>query len=313
MIERVESFSEIQGDKLPFPVYKANRLPFTDLSIRINNEKWASIRFFVLSGGKKFRVKEFFLDWFFTGFPKSLLKDFSSSYSEVETFYVGGNQFYYGKNYHGLDSVSGYVCGTQIEVECDSYATIGNFTEVVKDLLSRKPDYVPPENMQFPDRSHSVGNPKGEWYENRRISMLNWQRTANGEYAFSSHRMKASGIGDLVKNGQHMTILILQERGYEKVIWAEVAGSGMNIKNAIYNVRKGTGFYHRLSEIPGGSILFRDDDGPGILRIADGNRTWTIGFSPGFIMEDIISFSERLPEFRTFLQNTLEAAIHENA
>ncbi len=313
MIERLESFSDIPMEKLPFPVYTANRLPFNDLTMRAGNEKWASIRFFVLSNGKRFRVKEFFLDWFFTGFPKSLLKDFSSSYSAVETFDVGGSHFYYGKNYHGLDSVSGYVSGTQIEVECGSYASIGDFTEVVADLLSRKPDYVPPEAMQFPERSHSVGRPGGEWYENRRISNLDWYRTAHEEYTFSGHTMMTSGIGYLVVGGQQMTILILQEHGYEKAIWAEVAESSLKLRNAIYNVRKGSGFYNRFTEIPGGSLLFRETEGPGILRIVEKSRTWTIGFSPGFTMEETISFSKKLTDFSDFLQKTLESAIQENA
>lgn len=313
MIERFENFSDIPLDELPFPVYTANSLPFTELSIRVNDEKWPTVRFFVMYGGKKFRVKEFFLDWFFTGFPKSLLEDFSSSYSDVETFYIEGTPFYYGKNYHGLDSVSGYVSGTQVEIECDSSSSIGDFSEVVEDLLSRKPDHVPPEDMQFPERSHSAANPGGEWYENRRIGRLGWFRTRREKYAFSGHVMRTSGIGSMVADGKNMAILILEESGYEKVIWAEMAGSGINIRNAIYNVRKGSGFYKRFSEIPGGSLLFREPGGPGILRIEDSSQTWTVGFSPGFTREEIMAFSRNLPDFGAFLQRTLESAIHEKA
>lgn len=313
MIQKAESFSGIPRDSLPFPVYTATRLPFTDLSIRVNDEKWPSVRFFVHSGGKKFRVKEFFLDWFFTGFPKSLLRDFSSSYSPVVTFSKRGTVFYYGKNYHGLDSVSGFVYGTQVEIECESPATAGEFTEVVGDLLSNMPDPVPPDRMQFPDRSHSAKGHSGEWFENRRISRLKWYRTAREDYPMSGHSMRSSGIGNLTVDGQWHTILILEEGGYRNAVWAESASSGLDISNAIYNVRKGSGFYSRFSVIPGGSLLFRENKGPGILRIMDGDQTWTIGFSPGFTSEEILDFSRKLAEFSTFLNSTLESAAHSNA
>ncbi len=313
MIERLNDFGEIPREVLPFLVYSPMDFPCSELSLRIADEKWPSIRFVMMASGKEYRIKEFFMDWFFTGFPKSLFKDFSSSYSPVENLKVEGVVFYFGKNYHGYDSVSGFACGTQLEIECKSGATKGEFMEVVQDLLSSKPDPDLLSKLQFPDRSHSAKGNDGDWYENKRVSRLKWLNTDGGEYAISGHRMRSSGIGNLVMDGHRQSILILEENGYEKAIWAEVTDSGLAVPNAIYNFRPGSDFYDLFVDVPGGKLLFREPDGPGILRSEVHEEVWTIGFSPGFARDEIVSFSEDISSFRGFLESTRLAAGQDRA
>lgn len=313
MIQKISDFSEVPIYRLPFMVLSPSKLEFKELSVRIDDEKWPTVRFKLISGNKEFRVKEFFMDWFFTGFPKSIMKDFSSSYSEVQSFTVGDTVIFYGKNYKGLDSITGYFHGTHLEVESNSHASEGEFKVVVSDLLSRDPDFSLTEKMQFPDRSHSSKGFYGEWFENRRISRLNWLRTSNGEYKLHNHRLKASGIGYINSGNMKQVILILEEDNYLRNIWYEIADRGIPIENAVYDMRQGTGFYTKKTESKDGSIIYRDPCGPGILRIEDGTNIVTVGFSPSFSYADIIGFAQHMPEFELFVDKTLAQSLQDMA
>lgn len=313
MTENYRNFSEIPKERFPFPIYRANDLPFKELTLRTNDAKWPTVRFFVESRGKKFRIKEFFMDWFFTGFPKSLFKDFSSSYSEVKDLVIDHTVFYYGKNYHGLDSVSGFRFGTQLEVECKISASPEDFIEVIEDLLETRPEISHLRGKQFPDRSHSAKGYESDWYENKRVSRLNWYRTGMKEFIFSGHRMTTSGIGTMAVEDKSHTILILEENGFESAIWAEKTDRDIEISNATYNFRKGTGFYNSFKQTPEGKLLFREPNGPGILRVEMDQVVWTVGFSPGFSIDEIRAFSEMISIFSNFFDNALRNAIHEKA
>lgn len=305
MIREYDDFSLLPKRDIPFLVLGTSNLEHEDLTLRTADEKWTTIRFIVTAGSKKYRVKEFFMDWFFTGFPKSLFRDFSSSYSKVESFSIHHTTFFYGKNYKGHDSVSGYYLGTQIEIECDLSSTISEFRTVVKDLFTGNTDAQHLTTLQFPDRSYFTRGPAGDWYEEERISRLGWIRTPREEYSVSGHKMRTSGAGQIKVNGKMQSILILEEDNFRNVIWAEFSDKCIKLKNAAYDVRIGSGFYDKSVEMKNGIVILRQPDGPGILQAENRGITVTVGFSPGFTENDVVPFSEKIESFCSFAQGVL--------
>ncbi len=312
MIEAYPDFSGLPLTEFPFTVLRPMELEFSSLTVRKYGEKWPTVRFVINKGGKEYRVKEFFMDWFFTGFPKSLLKDFSSSYSKILDFNIQGTDFFYGKNYHNRDSVSGYHRGTQIEIECNLPASIEEFMVIAGDLMRSYSRKERIEQMQFPERSYFSNGHESDWFEDQRVSRLKWLKTPQLEYTIPNHRMEASGIGYLNLGQYKHRILILQENGFQRNIWIESTSKGINLKNAFYDVRAGDGLYDQCIDKENEIILYRNSRGPGVLRAEVENTVFTIGFSPGFSLSDIFDFESRIILLENFIEDMLQGAIQEN-
>lgn len=301
MIEPCESFQDLPLHNLPFTVYAPTLLPAEQLTARFNDVRFPTVRYLVTYNGKTFRVKQFFMDWFFTGFPKSLFRNFSSTYSTVESFSVAGTSFYYGKNYRDNDSVSGYRSGTQIEIECSSGADLTEFRKVSEDVISSRFGSEAIASLQFPARSFFAKGRQGDWFEERRISRLAWHNTCNEKFSISGHNLRTSGIGIVEVRDKKQAIFILQEKNYENVVWAEISDRNMDLEHAYYFMRQGEGFYHKFENFRNGSILLREPYGPNILRIEENMTVFTFGFSPGFKPAETMEFIHSLKEFSAFL------------
>lgn len=315
MIHRLSDFSDLSRFRLPFIVLKPSRLKYRDLSVRVNDLRWPTVRFVVKYRGREFRVKEFFLDWFFGGFPKSLLRDFVDTYSEVSSDYVRGYKVFTGRNYRGRDSSSAYVCGTQVEIDCQEPSEKQDFMDIMDDILHQRPDPLPLKDYQYPDRSHFSRGYRSDWYENNRISRMEWRRTPRRIYHFRGHNLRSSGMGFQQAGGMLQEIFILEEAEYTRTVWVEAADENIGIEHAFYRVRKEGTFYDVYREYPDerGSLLFRSADGPGVLRIRRDSQIWTLGFSPGFDEEDIGHMMRHMGELEMFLDGLRDGLRQERA
>lgn len=313
MIHRLSDFSDLDRYELPFPLIKPHKLKYKDISLRIADEKWTTLRYLVKYKGKTFRVKEFFLDWFFTGFPKSLLRDFSSSYSEIENISVHGYTIFTGKNYRQRDSASAYIHGSQVEVDSPEEIQVADFKGLFLDLLEEIPDPGKLSNMQYPDRSHFAKSTKTSWYEEERISRLNWYRTSRYLLSMPGHSMRSCGIGFYGRNDSEHEILILEENQWKSMLWIESVKADTTLEHALYRVRPGEGFYDYSTSSEDGQevIIFRQDLGPGVLHTEHNGHIFTIGFSPGFSLDDINYVSENMELVDSFLKKVREDSIQD--
>ncbi len=311
MIQNYSDFSDIPLKTLPFIVLRPDELSYRKLSVRFDDEKWPTVWFIVTSGNREFRVKEFFMDWFFTGFPKSLFRDFSTSYSEVENIPVNDLTFFYGKNYHGLDSASGYYFGTQIEIECNKPVTAEEMKSIVGDLIKKPLNNEKLKDLQFPDRSHFTKGHDSDWFEDRRVSRLKWVRTPDIKLSISGHTLETSGIGFIDVDHKKHRILILQENGFQNAVWVEVTDWDIRLEHVVYDVRIGKGFYTESIEMKQERILYREPSGPGVLRADRGDVRITIGFSPGFMLADMVGFKQKIDDLEDFVEKVLVQSLQE--
>lgn len=304
MIRRLSDFSDLSGYRLPFVVIRPSRMKYRDISIRVHDMRWPTLWFVMKHNHREFRVKEFFLDWFFPGFPKALMRDFASTYSKVVSFYAGGYKVFLGKDYHAHDSASAFVHGTQLEVVCREGASEDSFKDIFDDLLHERVDPLPLADHQFPDRSHFAKGYEGTWYEEQRVSRLDWFRTPRKIFWMPGHELRASGTGRTSVGGKTQEMFILEEREYRNAIRIEISDENIELEHANYNIRKGDGFYD-VTVGPEGKdyqIVFRSEDGPGILNFIKEHRVWTVGFSPGFSMDDIEQFAASSDNLIAFLE-----------
>ncbi|MEM3676428.1 MAG: hypothetical protein QXV22_05165, partial [Thermoplasmataceae archaeon] len=160
----------------PFVRFLPSTLSFSDCSVRPAGQRWATLRYHIDLEPGRFRVKEFFMDWFFPGFPKCLLKDFSSSYSEVQTVVEQGRVGFMGLNYRGKLSLSATILGTQVEIEAPS-ASEGEegLRKIFRDLKPSTSDTKRLLGVPYAERSFFTHNPPAGWYEDERISRLKWE------------------------------------------------------------------------------------------------------------------------------------------
>lgn len=315
MIRVLKSFGDIEHYRLPFLAYVPMSHESYDISVRIHDQKWPSLRYHVTLSGKAVRIKQFFLDSFFPGFPKSMLKDFSSGYSTIRSREVGGYLLFLGKNYRNHDAASFWVHGTMIEMDSVDTVSDDEYEKLAIDLLSSNPDPSRLEKFQFPDRSyHSKGFP-GNWYEDQRITRLSWRRTGQFQLPIADGSLIASGVGFIQTDGGSHEIFIFQAEGYSRAVWVEIATKGIEIAHAFYDVRKGTGLFDTELELSDGKglLIFRKPSGPAVIKINIGSIIMTAGFSPGLDLHDISSFLSKLDEILTLLERIMDSIPHRDA
>jgi hypothetical protein len=287
-IERVEveKLKELQ-DSARFLFFTPKNIEITDISFRNEGRKWSTLRFVCDVGGERARVKEFFLDWFYSGFPKSLMQSFVSSYSPVEMKNRGEGVSFFGRNYKNKDASSSFFLGTQVEVEGDSMDTVKRVTD---DLHA--PFLIDKfKHLSFVDRSFFARGGKPEWFEEERITRMEW-RKLEGETLGDSLRTDSEGVlrcdGNVAER-----IVIISEPYFRRVIWVDSAIPDSQVGNLFYELRESNGLFI-VRKMGHGIMADAGRMGPAIYQEKkDGNIT-TITFSPLFSYSEINSLLPQL-------------------
>lgn len=290
----VDLFKKVEKYEFPFVSFFPENLRVEDVSERVDETKWDSLRFYVLLGDKLFRVKEFFLDWFYSGFPKSLMSDFVSTYSLVESDKVKERVFHYGKNYKGFDAISSTIFGTQIEIECSGEATKLEFAAILGDLTYSKEDFERVSNLTFKDRAYFTKKSASEWFEDTRISRMRWHNLMNRpNFRMANLDLSPSSTGRYTdKRCFDHRILVLEENNFEHVVWVDSIEIDSGVEYGYYKLRKREGLYNYFEENDG-LFAYSEPYGPGMVqRVVDG-RVYTISFSPGISLDQIEDITKR--------------------
>lgn len=300
MILELDSFKSIPMNSIPFiPVVPRDNTA-SSISLRLDDEKWPTLRYFINYGSHRIRIKEFFMDWFFTGFPKALMSSFADAYSEVSLSISGDMHIYSGKNYAGRDSASVYYHGTTVEAQSSDSMAHEEFVELFTtnmEALDETFAYV--NGMQFHERSFFAYGHHGQWYEDERIARLSWQPGVSRHVVLpGGEKLDSSGFG-VMNNGDHrQCIAIFQDNAYDGVLWLEAASVNSSIPYACYRLREGRGLYNEFMH-PGDNTdaLLMEPRGPQVIQFIDNSRIITAALNPGIhyrISSGIHDFKESL-------------------
>jgi hypothetical protein len=289
------SFRDLDEIKLPFPRVEPVDMAPSSISFRPEGNRWCSIRFTVEYNGVEYRIKEFFLDWFFLGFPKPLMKNFVETYSKIIDQEINDFIVFIGNDYKGMYALSSFVHGTQVEIETRQNNP-KDISELFSNLRVNGSDLQRLNGLQYVDRSFFARGRHGDWFEDERISRVHWQRSENKPLAINGKILSPSGLGILSTGGKEQRILVLEEDNFHRCVWIETTDSGIDIPYAFYKLRPGKYLYDDFTE--GGDAkkmtkLSRKKSGPSVVQFEYNGKIVTIGFSAGFSENDVFSFLDK--------------------
>ena len=291
----LSSFRELDEIRLPFPRVEPVDMTISDISFRPEGTRWCSLRFTVRQNGIEYRIKEFFLDWFFLGFPKSLMKNFAESYSQITDKEINDFIAFIGNDYKSMHALSSFVYGTQVEIETQSCEP-KDIVEVFSNLRVNEVDLQRLNGSQYVDRSFFVKGRHGDWFEGERISRVHWQRSEYRPLIANGKTLSPSGLGSLSVAGKEQRILVLEEDNFHRCVWLEITDREIKIPYAFYKLRPGNYLYDNFSN--GGGTrrvtkLCRRNNGPCVAQFEYDGKVVTIGFSAGFNESDVISLIDQ--------------------
>ena len=252
----------------------------SEISYRGDQVKWPTFRYFVKIEDRKYRVKEFFLDWFYPGFPKSLMSTFMGTFSEIHSMRTGDRIFFTGKDYRGRNAASSFIKGTQVEVEALDELREEDFSWIFSDLRPVRVDEIRLRGSTFRERSYFASGHRGEWFEDNRISRLHWIDHIDASFDLCGKDYRLSSAGVLL-SGSRIThcILVIEGGSFERAGWIDVVRKDSRIPYGYYEFRNEDGMfdYRDISDI---SVLMRRPSGPGMVRWSDSEMLYTTSISP---------------------------------
>ena len=254
------------------------------ISYRPEGSKWASILFRDIYNGHRLRIKEFFMDWFCPGYPKSLMKSFVDAYSGLEVTQINSTVYFYGKNYRNRDSVTFYASGTTVEIESESSCSSEELMEYSASLIPVMGLKHNRAGSDFFQRSFFCRHQAGDWFEDIRVSRLSWTALSE-EICLGNVVLKGSGIGRLLQNRNEHLICVYEDTKHNRAIWIEYLRDGSSLEHGSYQLRVGKYLYTDFN-LDGQTKkwAFRKKTGPYTFHFQILNGRVTAMFSPGFVL-----------------------------
>jgi len=286
ILDAENTFAALRNEKLGFQTFIPRNLECRNMTLRINDRKWDTVRYFSSADGICLRVKEFFMDWFYTGFPKSLLSSFMGTYSPVQHSITKNGIMFYGKNYRGNDSASLNINGTQIEVESTVTAPIDVFLKLADDLYPFEGvDFDC--NMPFHRRSFYASGKHGDWFEDQRISRMAWKTPPQKTVInIENIPLSVSSTGSF-GNGEFHRIIVLENNCFSKVSWIDFCTYPNSIEHAYYNMRKEGYLFDSFLMKEKRKYAFRKNSGPALYQFFQDGVLYTVSLSPGIPIPEI--------------------------
>lgn len=268
------SEKEIKNVHLPFVVFGIENWVHT-YSLRLSYYRHPTVVFEIPE--KSIHIKEFFMDWFYYGFPKNQMISVSSFYGAVKRRKLILNDETYplftGKDYTGKMSSCVFIEGTCLEIRHPEtqISELVNFLEHMY-AVSR------PENKPFFKKSFYC-NPPGTvfWFEEERMSRLKW--AGGKDFDFEDYELDSSGHLDDI---QKMLVFVNNRNDY---IFVDVSSADTMLRNLRYNFFGETPVFVEKERDENSIIGTLSDVGPilGQFRIKNYYVTVTIPRIDNFI------------------------------
>ncbi|MGP6206461.1 hypothetical protein ACNF42_00275 [Cuniculiplasma sp. SKW3] len=253
MIEEVHR-DNLKNYNLPFVPYI---FPYKDskLLLRHGEENHVTLVQDFNYGNLNFSVKEFLMDWYYSGFPKNLMKTSSETYSNIWRTHImiDGKKYplFYGEDYRDRFAASLFSHGLSLEIRSDE-----DFSETVRELFL---DFNPVSvNRRFYQLSHYINTKAWRWFEEERMGRMNWSELNNtriGDYYGDSK-------GDF--NNIHKIEIYRNVNG--DYLWLDMAIKGTGFKNLYYKFEDSGNLFSEVTSINDWKVYLVSEFGPAILR-----------------------------------------------
>ena len=222
------SEQELKSLVLPFNVYLPEKR-HDKITLRMSYYRHPTLKIWFPE--EQITIKEFFMDWFYYGFPKNHMKS-SNEYFGKETIQeieIDGikRTLFTGIDYENSYSSCLFLNGTCLEIR-HNRSSLEDVIEIIKTLKEVNSS----KKSNFLSRSF-YANPPGEvfWFEETRISRIKW-KTINDQSIFDS---RSFDLGFL-NNDQK---LIIFENSQGDYVFIDMSKNTKLVKNLRYSF-KGT-------------------------------------------------------------------------
>ena len=288
MLKKLDNRIDLKNIQLPFVPILPD-LELKNISIRSDSEKWETLRFEVEIDNQMMRFKEFFLDWFYPSFPKSLLRTFSLPYAplSMRSMKFQGTTYpvFFGIDYSGANAANAWMLGTTLEIRDLSHRG-KDFIDRTMDIMLHAQPGALPQRRDFISRSFYAGKErKYSWFEEERIGRMAWANTKNdinGNFLNKFDRV-CTGIF----NGIHK-LTVYSREDLNNEIWIDLFKGGSTLKNGVYRFDDdNNGILNTHSESNQFRIFSVSKFGPWLLRKSYNDIIATIGVSSGVEIGDI--------------------------
>ncbi|GGM78291.1 hypothetical protein GCM10007108_15550 [Thermogymnomonas acidicola] len=258
--------SSIRRMRLPFPAL--GHASAGELTLRPEGERWASLRIEGVALGHPFTVKEFYLDWFYPGFPKNLMSSFVDSYSNVVAFSVGTITVHTGRDYRGEQAASLQAGYTHAEIR------YRGGTGVLRAIVQGLYGIGNPVPETFVERSFLARHAGTGWFEEERVSRMLW-RPIGREIELGDGALVLDSFG-VYREGQASHCIAVYRQGSAEG-WIDFTDSTA-ISHSLYAFRDGN--FLRLG-VRDGMALLSGEMTPVLYRFDHGGFTFTVSVPMG--------------------------------
>ena len=291
MITQLRGVNDLPSPYLGFQQFlPSSQYIISNLSVRHDDSKWPTLRF-EFSGEVSGRIKEFFLDWFYYGFPKNMMSSLVDSYSEVHV--ISGNpDFFYGRDYKGMTSATAFINGTCLEVEFFTGEDKG--IKRFMSSLRRVGDlHISEPECRFHRLGFHASGHTGEWFEDMRIARLSWDSLYSG-ITIGSNYLQGSSTGVFHDKGRTVhRYSIFQEGCFERAVTLDLWDRFSDIEFLGYKLRSGGNMLKRAGRtVDGSPILSLTGSGPAIAGVRTEEIEGAVAFSLGFSVTEIKKFMD---------------------
>ncbi len=232
------SKQDLLKEKLPFNpvIFEGEDVSF---SIREPTDRHTTLIQKFSHDGMEISVKSFFMDWFYYGFPKNMMKTASDYFSAAEEFEVTleGKKYiaFSGEDYRNRKTICTYIDGTCLEVRVDK-GDPSMAGEIFKKAKNFKIDLP----VSFRERSfYAQHRGPYSWFEDERIGRLSWRDLESEKIG----QFSPDSMGILP--GLHKISIFVNERN--EYLWLDVAARGKGLRNLSYRFNfSGTVFREHL-------------------------------------------------------------------
>lgn len=261
-----EDRGQLKEAGLPFNVFVPDDGNYSSY-VRYSYTRPTSLKLVMETEYGQIRIKEYFMDWFYYGFPKNQMKS-AVDYYGMESirnvkFQGVSHLMFSGLDYKGNFTSTIFIGGTLLEFRHSSElgALPGKILQGLKQINK--------VSNSFMDSSFICNYWTGDsWFENNRIASLKW-RKLSGESLFD---YKPDSVGSLER--MHKISILKNNNG--EFLWVDISRKNTGIKNLRYRFSRGGNIF-KITKSSGSSFFGSISEyGPYLYQTEDQNFVYTV-------------------------------------
>ncbi len=255
MITEIDKKS-IEGLSLPFDPVLFD-IPDSKFTLREDPNRHTTLLQSFKIDNSEVSVKSFFMDWFYYGFPKNMMKTASEYFSNGRAIQLefSGRVYncFIGEDYKGRSSACIFLNGTCLEFRSSFLDE-----KLLHNLFSRAEQKLISRGTRFHEKSfYATHMGPYSWFEDERIGRLSWKDS--GLYSIGEFDSDSTGI----LPGLHK-ISIFKNK-HNEYLWLDVAAKAKGVRNLSYRFNFRGNLFTENLKMNSWRVAILSQNGPALM------------------------------------------------